>query len=144
VAALDWTFVEGLSRHPRHGVALARANFGVRPYRSHIVAARAIGFDSPAARRRGLARQLLGIDLVDALSTIRVPVLVLAGSADRVVSPSASASTARSIPGARFEMLPGAGHMVPLERSTEAVELILLFSDDIERRAAVTRRSARG
>jgi pimeloyl-ACP methyl ester carboxylesterase len=144
VAALDWTFVERVSRHPRHGVALARANFGVRPFRSHIVAARAIGFDSPVAHRRGLARQLLGIDLVDALSTVRVPVLVLAGSSDRVVPPAASANTASLIPDGRFELLAGAGHMVPLERSAQAVDLILRLAEEIEPEAAVTRRVAPG
>jgi 3-oxoadipate enol-lactonase len=140
VAALDWDFVEGFSRHPRHGVALARSNFGVEAYRSHVEAARAIGHESPVAPRRGFARQLLGIDLVDALPMIRVPVLVLAGSADRVVPPSASERTARSIPGARFELLLGAGHMLPMERSADVVELIVKFADTVERRPMAASR----
>jgi pimeloyl-ACP methyl ester carboxylesterase len=138
VAALDSRFAEAFSRHPRHGVALARANFGVEPYRSHVEAARAIGFESPAGRRRGFTRQLLGIDLVDALPMIRLPVLVLAGSADRVVPPTASETTARAIPGARFELFAGAGHMLPMERSAEVTESIVQFADAVEGRGAST------
>lgn len=138
VAALDSRFVEAFSRHPRHGVALARANFGAEPYRSHVVAARAIGFESPVARRRGFTRQLLGIDLVEALPMIRLPVLVLAGSADRVVPPTASETTARAIPGARFELFAGAGHMLPMERSAEVTEVIVQVADAVEGRRTTT------
>ena len=31
VAVLEWTFLERWSRHPRHGLVLARANFGAAP-----------------------------------------------------------------------------------------------------------------
>jgi 3-oxoadipate enol-lactonase len=124
-AALDWAVVERLSRDPRHGIVFARKNFGLNARRSHVVAARAIGFDSPVRRRRGFARRLLGIDLTEALPTIRLPVLALAGSADRVVPPEGSAEIAALIPGARFELLEGAGHMLPMERSAEVADLIV-------------------
>jgi len=38
----------------------------------------------PADRRLGFTRRLLGIDLSDRPSDVRVPVLVLAGTADRL------------------------------------------------------------
>jgi len=129
-AALDWAVVERLSRDQRHGIVFARKNFGVGARRSHVVAARAIGFDSPVRRRRGFARRLLGIDLTEALPTIRLPVLALAGSADRVVPPEGSAEIAALIPGARFELLEGAGHMVPMERSVEVADLIVQLTAD--------------
>jgi pimeloyl-ACP methyl ester carboxylesterase len=147
VAALDWGFVEGFTRHPRHGVALARANFGVDAFRSHVEAARAIGHESPVDRRRGFTRRLLGIDLADALPTIRVPMLVIAGSADRVVRPSASERSAQAIPDAQFELFVGAGHMLPMERSAEVADLIVRFADTVEGRARevrVDRRRASG
>ena len=53
-AALDWAVVERLSRDPRHGIVFARKNFGVDARRSHVAAARAIGFDSPVAPAAGL------------------------------------------------------------------------------------------
>jgi non-heme chloroperoxidase len=128
--ALDWTALERFSRHPRHGIALARKNFGVDPRRSHVAAARAIGFDSPVGRRRGFTRRLLGIDLTEALPAIRLPVLALAGSADRVVPPERSAEIAALIPGARFELLEGAGHMLPMERSADVADLIVQLAAD--------------
>jgi pimeloyl-ACP methyl ester carboxylesterase len=127
-AALDWTVLERFSRHPRHGIALARKNFGVDARRSHVAAARAIGFESPVGRRRGFARRLLGIDLTEALPSIELPVLALAGSADRVVPPFGSATIAALIPGGQFKLVEGAGHMLPMERSAEVADLIVKFA----------------
>ena len=108
-AALDWAVVERLSRDPRHGIVFARKNFGVDARRSHVAAARAIGFDSPVGRRRGFARRLLGIDLTEALPTIRLPVLALAGSADRVVPPEGSAEIAALDSGCTVRAARGSG-----------------------------------
>ena len=96
VAALDWTFVESVSRHPDHGIALARQLRSPALPESHRGRPRH-RLRQPGCASTRAARQLLGIDLVDALSTVRVPVLVLAGSSDRVVSPAAPASTASLI-----------------------------------------------
>ena len=82
-------------------------------------------------RRRGFARRLLGIDLTEALPTIGLPVLAVAGSADRVVPPAGSAEIAALIPGARFELLEGAGHMLPMERSADVADLIVRFTADL-------------
>ncbi|MBI4565004.1 MAG: alpha/beta hydrolase [Planctomycetes bacterium] len=57
---------------------------------------------------------LLATDLVPRLPEIRVPALVIAGGADRLVAP-VQAELAGAIPGARVEVLPGVGHWVPLE-----------------------------
>ena len=97
-----------------------------------MLAVRTIGLDSPAERRRGLARRLLGIDLTGALSRVTVPVLVLAGSADRLVPVTDSAYTTSLIPGARMETFEGAGHMLPLECSAEVAEQILQLADELE------------
>ena len=133
--ALDWQFLERLGRNPRHGLVLARANFGPEPRRSHVDAVRTIGTDSPVERRRGFARRLLGIDLTRALSRVEVPVLVLAGAADAVVPIDESVRTVDLIPGARIETFANAGHMLPLECSDEVAERILALSAEIEDRS---------
>ena len=133
--ALDWQFLERLGRNPRHGLVLARANFGPEPRRSHVDAARTIGTDSPVERRRGFARRLLGVDLTRALSRIEVPVLVLAGAADAVVPIEESVRTVDLIPGARLETFANAGHMLPIECSDEVAERILALSAEIEDRS---------
>jgi pimeloyl-ACP methyl ester carboxylesterase len=49
------------------------------------------------------------------LPTISVPVLVLAGDADRITPPSTGQSMAAAIPHARLVVVPRAGHLGPLE-----------------------------
>ncbi|MGH9135421.1 MAG: alpha/beta fold hydrolase [Acidimicrobiales bacterium] len=130
--ALDWSWTELVGRHPRHGLVLTRANFGVEARRSHVVAAREIGFASPAARRQGLTRRLLGIDLTERLGDVQVPVLVLAGAADRVVAPIESERIAELVPGARLEVFRGAGHMLPIERSAQVAEHIVRLGSEAD------------
>jgi pimeloyl-ACP methyl ester carboxylesterase len=124
-AALDWTVAERVGRHPRHGLVLARGNFGAHAQRSHVVAVRTIGLASPAARRQGLTRRLLGIDLRDRLADVTIPVVVLAGAADRVIPPSASERIVELLPHGRLTVFDGAGHMLPMERTAEVAEAIL-------------------
>ena len=54
-----------------------------------------------------------------------VPTAVLVGSADKLTPPRFSAVIARALPRAHHEVLDGAGHMLPLER-TETVAAHLL------------------
>jgi len=65
----------------------------------------------------GVARQLAAIiasgDRTPLLKTIRVPTLVIHGTADRLVAPSGGRATARAIPGARLLLIPGMGHDLP-------------------------------
>src|SRR5437899_3178624 len=49
------------------------------------------------------------------LSAIGAPTLVITGDADRLVPPRNSEVLAKSIPGAKLLVLPGAGHAFPLE-----------------------------
>ena len=49
------------------------------------------------------------------LSELRVPTLVLHGSADPLLRPAAARRTAKAISGARLVILPGVGHYLPAE-----------------------------
>ena len=68
--------------------------------------------------------------------------MVIGGSSDRVVSPGESVRLARLIRGARFELFRDAGHMLPMERSTEVAGLILQFAEDVDRRVQTAERIA--
>ena len=127
----EWERFERLGRHPRHGLALARWNFGDAPSKAQVEAARAIGLDSPVARRRGFALRLLNTDLTAHLADVRLPVLVLGGSRDRVVAPQESVRLGELLPDARVEIFEGAGHMLPIERAREVVERVLAFADEL-------------
>ncbi|MGD1995729.1 MAG: alpha/beta fold hydrolase [Anaerolineae bacterium] len=64
-------------------------------------------------------------DVRDRVDGIAAPTLVLTGSEDRMTPPRFGEWLANQIPGARFSLLEGAGHMLMLERPrwvTEAVE----------------------
>lgn len=58
------------------------------------------------------------------LARIACPTLVAGGAHDLLTPPSAMAALAKAIPGARHEIIPGAGHLPPLERPAHVSALI--------------------
>ncbi len=70
-------------------------------------------------------------DSTDLLADIDVPTLVLVGDED-VLTPRAEAELMhRSIPGARLEVIPGAGHVSNLERPAAFASLVSEFMDSL-------------
>ena len=67
----------------------------------------------------GLAGALQGVaerpDSTPTLATITVPTLVLAGEADTISPPEEMRGLAGAIPGSVLRVLPGAGHLTPME-----------------------------
>lgn len=61
------------------------------------------------------------------LPTITVPTLVVAGEQDVLTPPSEARSMADAIPGAELCIVPGAGHMVPIEAPEPFVQALLAF-----------------
>jgi pimeloyl-ACP methyl ester carboxylesterase len=65
----------------------------------------------------GVGRQMAAIlasgDRTAVLRRIRVPTLVVHGTADRLVGPSGGRATARAIPGAQLTTIDGMGHDLP-------------------------------
>lgn len=59
------------------------------------------------------------------LAQLRMPVQVLCGEHDRVTPPARSQALAEAIPGARLQLVPGAGHMLPLEQPQAVVSALL-------------------
>lgn len=126
--ALDLPLAERIGRHPRHGLLLSRANFGAEVRRSQLAAVRTIGLASPVARRQGLTRRLLGIDLRGQLAGVDIPVVVLAGGADRVVPASESEQLVQLLPDGRLTVFEGAGHMLPMEHTAEVADAIVALA----------------
>ena len=54
-------------------------------------------------------------DRAGELGAIRCPTLVVCGEADQVTPPAEMRRMADAIPGAAFAILPGAGHLPPVE-----------------------------
>ena len=59
-----------------------------------------------------------------ALSFVKVPTLVLHGTADPLVRPAAGRATARAIPGARLRLIDGLGHDLPVEAAPLFADMI--------------------
>jgi pimeloyl-ACP methyl ester carboxylesterase len=76
----------------------------------------------------GLARQLHAMtsaaDRTEALGRLRLPVLVLHGAEDPLITVSGGEATARAIPGARLEVFSGVGHDLPPALWLSVVEAI--------------------
>jgi pimeloyl-ACP methyl ester carboxylesterase len=80
----------------------------------------------PDARKRQW-EAMQGFDSYDRLPDVRVPTLVLHGTADRVVDPENARILAGRIPGAELVMLEGAGHVYHSEQPDAADRAVLEF-----------------
>ncbi|KAA1425723.1 alpha/beta fold hydrolase [Nocardioides antri] len=67
-------------------------------------------------------------DAVDRLGDLDIPTLVLHGTLDRVIRPDGGVRLAELIPGARLELLDGAGHLFFWERPEESARLVREFA----------------
>ena len=76
--------------------------------------------------REGL-RLLMKSGIVDHLPHLSLPTLVVWGAHDRVVPLSHGKHMARRIPGARLEIIHGAGHMPFYEKPLECSRIVLGF-----------------
>jgi pimeloyl-ACP methyl ester carboxylesterase len=84
---------------------------------------RGAGVGPPAAVLRQMMA-ILGHSTLPRLERIRCPTLVITGTDDRLVPPGNSRILHERIPGARLAELPGVGHVFPLEREQETVQLL--------------------
>ena len=84
----------------------------------------------------GLRHQVLGIlgwDIRTRLDAVQVPLLLLAGAEDLLTPPWKCLETAKLIPSARFEVIPGVGHSYPVETPKACADRILEFVTQIAR-----------
>ncbi len=73
---------------------------------------------------------------LDTLATLGdVPAAVMVGDRDRLTPPACAESIADALPGAALTVLPGAGHMLPLERHAEVTATL---TEIVERAAEST------
>lgn len=86
--------------------------------------------------RGGIARQMLAIasdgNRVADLRKVRVPTLVIHGTADPLVPVSGGVDTAEAISGARLELIEGMGHDLPPALHEPLAKLIIDHANQIE------------
>ena len=129
---------------PNLGFLLARIGFGRHPKPSHVELVRQMMLECAADTRRESPRALLGLDLTARLPEVRIPTLVIGGTADVITPPSESRRLAALIPGARLEMIEGGGHMLMLEQTERVDQLIADFASEVGALAAAKPTAARG
>jgi 3-oxoadipate enol-lactonase len=70
----------------------------------------------PAEPLIAAMRAVYDYDVRPGLAGVKKPCLVIAGSADVLTRPEANQEIAAAIPGARYQEVEGAGHMIPIEQ----------------------------
>ncbi len=70
--------------------------------------------------------------VLDSISRIKVPTLVIVGSEDISTTPDKAQHIAEAISGARLETIPGAGHMTPLEQPERVSQLLSGFLSAVD------------
>ncbi|MGV9771520.1 alpha/beta fold hydrolase [Streptosporangium sp. NPDC003464] len=99
--------------------------FGPRAPRGHVRFVNDMAAATPTEVMVGFFRDFLVHDKYAALAALgSVETLVMVGGRDRLIPPAHSRRIAEAIPGAELAVLPGAGHMIGLERP-EAVNQAL-------------------
>ena len=107
------------------GHASVRGAFGrAAPPAYHLEYVRSRVEGTSAGARVGGAVAISHMDLRSHLDRVAVPTTVVAGSLDLLLPPYHARAMARRIPGARLEVLRGAGHMLPMERPDEVAAAI--------------------
>jgi pimeloyl-ACP methyl ester carboxylesterase len=114
------------------GLLLSRIGFGKNPQPSHVELTRQMIMACEPETRRASPAVLLGLHLDRELKQIAVPTLVICGTNDVLTPPAEARRLAKRIPGARLEMLDGAGHMAMLEQSANVDRLIAEFAHEVQ------------
>jgi 3-oxoadipate enol-lactonase len=78
----------------------------------------------PGSSLSNVARGMVAFDLRDRLREIQAPTLVIAGEQDKLFPPAESREISDGIAGARFAVIPGAGHLSSLD-SADAFNALL-------------------
>jgi 3-oxoadipate enol-lactonase len=84
----------------------------------------------PVSGYSGTCAALRDADLTESARAIEVPTLVVGGSADGSTPPELVKSLADLIPGARFAVIDGAGHLPMVDAPEELVRLIQAFFEE--------------
>lgn len=95
-----------------------------------------------AAKPAGVAGALLGMaarpDSTPFLKQIDMPTLVVAGVDDQVISAAESKKMADALPNAKLELIPGAGHLVAMEKPEEFNRILTAWLARFDSAAATT------
>ncbi len=118
-----------LAQMHRHGLkySLSEEFFHTRPQEVEELVKMRVAETPPPHAFQGQFSAASQFDFRGAVGQIRAPTLVLAGVEDRIVPLKFVQKLAQSIPGAKFEAIAGAGHLLFWEKAEEVNQEILHF-----------------
>ncbi|QQA43481.1 3-oxoadipate enol-lactonase [Pelagovum pacificum] len=93
-------------------------------WRQHLI-------DCPPEGYIGCCAAISGTDFYSSTASLRLPTLVIAGSEDKATPPDLVRETADLIPGARFELMRGSGHLPCIEHPQDYADLLTGFLKEI-------------
>jgi pimeloyl-ACP methyl ester carboxylesterase len=99
------------------GYAMTRLALGVKADPRHVTHTRNMTASLPPEILADVLPGVVGFDIRARLKDYPVPALVISGSRDLLTPPRVGRELARRIPEAEFEVVPGAGHMLMMERA---------------------------
>ena len=131
-SAVERLMGEGRSEWMRRGALgrrVARGALGKGATRAHVELTLEGLAATTGIARAGFLTAMATMDLRDAGRILgTVPTRVLVGTRDTLTPPRLGRRLAGGIPGADLEVIPGAGHMLPLERPDEIVAAIRVMA----------------
>ncbi|MBX9827189.1 MAG: alpha/beta hydrolase [Xanthobacteraceae bacterium] len=83
----------------------------------------------PMAPLNAATRALYDFNLSEDLPSIKVPTWVIAGAEDGLTKPKGMEEIAALIPGAKYQLIPKSGHMIPVEQPDRLRALLSEFLD---------------
>lgn len=92
---------------------------------------RAMLVRQPAEGYMGCSAAIAGSDFLAATATLRLPALGIAGSEDGATPPDLVRETLALIPGSKFHLIRGAGHLPPVEKPEEYAAALTGFLKEI-------------
>jgi pimeloyl-ACP methyl ester carboxylesterase len=113
------------------GYAMVRFTFGERPSPTWVEQIRHITSHTDPESAAQSVVALLSHDAREMLPHVTTPSVVVAGTKDRLTPPSAARLTASLLPDAELVILPGAGHLVMLERQEAFQKLLVQLADRV-------------
>lgn len=103
------------TRIARRGLAVTRGAVGVEAHEAHVQVTYDAFAATSGAARAGFLVAMTHMDYRDGLADIAVPTTVIVGTHDRLTPLARARLLAGRIPLAELVVLPGLGHMLPLE-----------------------------
>ncbi len=100
------------------------ARYGIDPSRLSVAQKAGMAANMKTLAVYGRARDMGDPGLRARLADVRVPVLVVWGKSDRIVTPAYGRAVAASFPNARLEIIEQCGHMPQIEQPQRLLELV--------------------